>query len=357
MRIAARTARTALTALTVLSVSVGLAPPARAQEAAPPPPAPTEAAPATTEPATTDPATADPARAGPAEAAPAETAPPADTAPAEEPAVEASSGASDPAADPSAVSGTAERRIGDPVPYTRREPMTNALGFQLGARYGLVGTGPTRFVDDIRFGVTEWLELRTALLPYPSSLMARFALGKQQSDLGVLLLDAGLAHFDAGVRLVPDTGEAQAGVRFHLEGGAAYARAIGDRMSVYAQAHYRYRLSFLDDDDQHALAVDGHVFYDLTNALAVSGGLGVATTLGTPVRELGITFVETDQPGMSHLISRDEGSTWSVTVPITMTYGRVENFDVDLFCTPRIFPELGILFGAGVRLRLDPFTS
>lgn len=261
---------------------------------------------------------------------------------------------------PAAVAEVSEkpaRRVGDPLPLTRREPTLDALQFMVGARYGLVGTGPTRFVDDVRFGVTDWLELRTALLPYPSSLMARARLGAQQSELGAFLLDAGLAHWDAGLRVVPDTGEANVGMRFHLEGGLGYARALGERFSVHGQAHYRYRLSLLPDDDQHAVAVDAHVSYDLLDALAVSGGLGFASTIGGPVRELSVIFVETDGQGMSHMLSRDEGGEQSVTIPLALTYGRVENFDVDLFCTTRVWPEPGVLFGAGVRLRLDPFKG
>lgn len=268
-----------------------------------------------------------------------------------------------PAAAPPAPSPAASaeqrpaRRVGDPVPLTRREPTLQALQFMVGARYGLVGTGPTRFVDDVRFGATDWLELRTALLPYPSGLMARARIGAQQSELGAFLLDAGLAHWDAGLRIVPDTGEANVGMRFHFEGGVGYARALGDRLAVHGLAHYRYRLSLLPDDDQHAVAVDAHVTYDLLDALALSAGLGVASTIGGPVRELSVTFVELDGPGMSHLLARDEGGDQSVTIPLTMTYGRVESFDVDLFCTPRVWPEPGILFGAGVRLRLDPFSG
>jgi hypothetical protein len=220
-----------------------------------------------------------------------------------------------------------------------------------------VGTGPTRFVDDVRFGITDTVELRTALLPYPSSLMVRARFGSQQSASGAVLLDAGLAHWDAGLRVVPDTGESNVGVRFHLEGGPGYAVAIGDRAAFLAQAHYRYRLSLLPDDDQHAVAADAHVSYDLLDALAVSAGLGVATTIGPPVREVSIGFVETDGPGISHLLARDEGGDQSVTLPLSLTYARVEAFDVDLFCTPRVWPELGILFGAGVRLRLDPFDG
>ena len=36
-----------------------------------------------------------------------------------------------------------------------------------------------------------------------------------------------------------------------------------------------------------------------------------------------------------------------------MTYGRVDTFDVDLFVTPRIWPEFDVLFGAGLRMRID----
>lgn len=262
-----------------------------------------------------------------------------------------------PASSAGAVEQPVERRIGDPTPLTRREPTLKALGVMVGLRYGLVGTGPTRFVDDIRFAITDTFELRTALLPYPSSLMARARFGSQQSETGAFIIDAGLAHWDAGLRIVPDTGESDVGVRFHFEGGFGYALALGERAAVHAQAHYRYRLSLLDDDDQHAVAVDGHFTWDLLDALAVSAGLGVASTIITPVRELSINFIETDRPGMSHLLARDEGGDQSITIPLTLTYGRVENFDVDLFCTPRVYPELGILFGAGIRLRLDPFAG
>jgi len=227
----------------------------------------------------------------------------------------------------------------------------------LGVRYGLVGSGPTRFVDDIRFGINDTVELRTALLPYPSSLMLRARFGSQQSENGAVVVDAGLAHWDAGLRVVPDTGESNVGMRFHFEGAVGYARTIVDRVAVRGTARYRYRYSLLPADDEHVAAADAHITYDLLGSLAVSAGLGFATTIGTPVRELSINFVETDGPGMSHLLARDEGGEQSLTIPLSMTYGRVENFDVDLFCTPRVYPELGILFGAGVRLRIDPFQS
>jgi hypothetical protein len=224
----------------------------------------------------------------------------------------------------------------------------------VGARYGLVGTGPTRFVDDIRFSLTDNIELRTTLAPYPAALMARGRIGSQQSDLGALVLEGGLAYFDAGFRLNPDAGEPQVGVRLHFEGSVGWARAFGDKFAVNAYAHYRARVSFLPDDDQQLAAVDAHLTYDLLPSLAVAAGAGFATTLGTPVREVVVNFVETDRPGLSHLLARDDELQQSLTLPLSLTYGRVDSFDVDLFCTPRIYPEFGISFGAGLRFRLEP---
>jgi hypothetical protein len=341
-----------ISVLAVLALCSRLA----AEEPAPPSTEPAPAPAPEAPPAPADAPTDAPTDAPPAEPEHTPAALAADPV-AEAPAAPASSSTPSTPPPAAAVSGQAKRRVGDPVPLTRREPTVGALGFMVGIRYGLVGTGPTRFVDDIRFGITDTIELRTALLPYPSSLMLRARFGSQQSDTGAILVDAGLAHWDAGLRIVPDTGESQVGMRFHLEGGVGYARALGERFAVTGQAHYRYRASLLEDDDQHAVAVDGHLTYDLLDSLAVSAGLGFASTIGGPVRELSVNFVETDAPGMSHLLARDEGGEQSLTIPLTLTYGRVENFDVDLFCTPRVWPELGMVFGAGLRLRLDPFKS
>jgi len=247
----------------------------------------------------------------------------------------------------------AGRRLGDPEPLTRREPTLKANTLMVGARYGLVGNGPTRFVDDVRYAITDTIELRTALLPWPTSLMGRVRLGSVNDSLGAFVLDAGLSHFDAGVRLVPDTGEANVGVRLHFEGVVSWQKAIADRFAVFASGHFRTRNSFLPDDDQYAAAVDAHFIADILDNLAVSGGLGFASTIGGPVREVVVNFTETDRPGISHLLARDEGGEQSLTIPLTLTYGRVDSFDVDLFCTPRVYPEFGVLFGAGIRLRID----
>lgn len=239
------------------------------------------------------------------------------------------------------------------MPLTQREPTLKAGTFMGGVRYGLVGTGPTRFINDLRYAFSDQLELRTSLGPWPAALMLRGRLGSQHGDLGALVVEGGLAWFDAGVRLQEDTGEASVGVRFHLEGSVGWTRALSDRLALSAYAHYRERISFLDDDGQRAAAIDAHATWDLLPNIAVAGGLGFATTLGTPVREVVVNFVETEQPGISHLLARDDGYEQSLTVPLSLTYGRVDSFDVDIFATPRIYPEFGLVFGAGVRFRID----
>jgi hypothetical protein len=244
-------------------------------------------------------------------------------------------------------------RFGEPTPLTRREPTLRAGTLMVGMRYGLVGNGPTRFVDDVRYAFTDRFELRTALLPWPTSLMGRYRFGGVGEDLGAFVVDGGLSYFDAGVRIVPDSGEANVGVRFHFEGVVSWQKTLGERLATFAAVRYRNRTSLLPDDDQHAVAVDANVAWDLLDNLAVSGGVGFASTLGGPVREVVVNFTETDRAGISHLLARDEGGQQSLTLPLTLTYGRVDTFDVDLFVTPRVFPEFGVLFGAGVRLRLE----
>jgi hypothetical protein len=240
------------------------------------------------------------------------------------------------------------------VPLTLREPTLRARSLMVGVRYGLVGSGPTRFVDDVRFSLTDHIELRTTFAPWPAALMARARIGSQQGDTGAFVLEGGLAYFDAGVRVTPDSGEAKVGARFHLEGSLGWTKSFAERFAIAAFAHYRARVSLLPDDAQRALAVDAHLTYDLLDTIAVSAGLGFATTVGTPVREVVVNFVETDRPGISHLLARDDGGEQSVTVPLSLTYGRVDSFDVDLFCTTRVWPDPGVLFGAGLRLRFEP---
>lgn len=258
----------------------------------------------------------------------------------------------DEAAEATALDDTGERRVGDPVPLTRRAPLLPALGVEVAIRYGLVGTGPTRFINDIRFGVFDWLELRTTLAPYPASLMARVGLGDVRAPLGQLVIEGGLAYLDAGLRLAPEEGEAEVGVRAHVEGALTWHRSLFRQGALYAAARWRSRLSMLSADEQHALAVEAAASYDLLPYLALTGGLGYAqTALNTPVRELAVNFIEHDRPGMAQFLVRNDGETQSLTWPMALTYGRVENFDVDLFVTTRLWPRVDVLFGAGVRWR------
>jgi hypothetical protein len=314
-------------------------------EAAPLPPA--QPSPAPEAPAGEPPAPG----AAPLAPAPPEGGPAALAAPATVPPPPAPSPPYDEDDDDLAVRGTSERQVGDPVPLTQREPLLPQLGVEVSLRYGLVGSGPTRFVNDIRFGVFDWLEVRTALGPYPSSLMGRLSLGRQQGPFGALLVEGGLAHFDAGLRLAPDAGEAEVGIRLHWEASVAYTKAFAERFNVYSAARYRARQSFLADDNQYAFAVEGALTYDLLPWIALTGGVGYAQVIGTPVREIAVNFVEVDRPGMGHFLVRDDGVGQSLTVPLALTYGRVESFDVDLFITPRIWPQFDVIFGAGVRWR------
>ncbi len=260
-----------------------------------------------------------------------------------------------PATDPANV-GVADEvgpRFGDPTPLSRREPTLKAGTLMAGIRYGLVGNGPTRFVDDVRYAITDHLEIRTALLPWPTSLMARYRLGSVNDDLGAFVVDGGLSYFDAGIRLVEDTGEPAVGVRLHFEGVLLWQKALFDSSQLWASAHYRNRTSFLPDDGQNAVAVAAGYTQDILPNINLGAGLGFASTIGGPVREVVVNFTETDRAGITHLLARDDGGEQSLTIPLTLTYGRVDSFDVDLFCTPRVYPTFGILFGAGVRLRIE----
>jgi hypothetical protein len=245
-------------------------------------------------------------------------------------------------------------RVGDATPLSRRSPLPKQFTVEADLHYGLVGTGPTRFTNDIRFGIFDWWEVRTTLTPYPAALMSRFMLGSQDGLLGAFLFEGGLAAWDAGLRLVTDDTEPEVGVRFHFEAAIAYSRAIGERLSIWGEARFRYRYSMLSNDEQNAVAGAFQVTYDLIKNLSVTGGLGYAEVIGSPVRELSINFTETDRPGMAHYLLRNDGWSRSVTIPLAITYGRIDSFDVDVFVTPRVYPQFDILFGAGIRWRINP---
>jgi hypothetical protein len=251
------------------------------------------------------------------------------------------------------VDPTAE--LGDyalPIPLSRREPTLRAGGLEIDLHYGLVGSGPTQLTNDLRFAPLDWLELRTSFAPYPASLMARFKLGEHNAALGALVLDGGLANFDAGIRVFPVEGEPPVGLRVHTELGLAYSRAIAGRFAVHTALRWRHRISALSDDEQSALLGSAQLSYDVMSNLGVSIGLGYARIVSGEVRELAIQFTEPGRPGMSTFLIRQDEYTESLTLPLSLTYGMVDSFDVDVFATPRFYPQFDVVFGAGVRLRL-----
>lgn len=221
--------------------------------------------------------------------------------------------------------------------------------WEIGLRYGLVGTGPTRFVNDIRVGILPGLELRTALLPYPSSLMVRAQLGRLKDTLGSLWLNTGLEYFDVGFRLDEDPEESQVGVRWHLQATAGWGKAFVNRFAVLTALHFRERITELDDDGQRAVAADIELRYDLQSRIGLVWASGYARTIDSPVREVYVGFT---QPGQTYWLHQlDRANDESAATALAMTYGRTESFDVDVFFSYRAWPEPGYLFGSGLRWR------
>jgi hypothetical protein len=242
--------------------------------------------------------------------------------------------------------------VGLPTAFSRREPTLKQWQWEGSAHLGLVGTGPTRIADELRFAPLDWLELRTAFLPYPSSLMARVRIGSMSAPLGALVVDGGVAHADLGFNIQGLTTESRVGLRAHLEGGLTWDVATSDRTRLVLQARARYRASQLSDDDEAIVAFAGALDVDLLRALALSVGAGFAADVAGKVRENSVGFVETGRPGMSWLLQSIDGQQQSFTVPLALVYAPTESFDVDVFATPELSPDLGVVVGAGVRVRL-----
>ncbi len=239
-----------------------------------------------------------------------------------------------------------------PIPLSRREPTLQQWTLELDFHYGLVGSGPTQLTSDLRFGIFDWWELHTSFAPYPAGLMTRFKLGSHTGPLGALVLDGGLALFDAGVRVFPVEGEPPVGLRLHTELGVAYSRALGSSLASHASLRWRHRFSALSDDEQSVVLGTAQLSYDVMPNLGVSIGLGYARLLAGEVRELGVQFSQPGQPGLSTFLIRQDGLTESLTLPLSLTYGMVDSFDVDVFATPRLYPQFDVIFGAGIRLRV-----
>src|SRR5436305_1908828 len=143
------------------------------------------------------------------------------------------------ATDPADTAAANVNDVGLPTPFSRREPTLTQWQWEGSAHLGLVGTGPTRIADELRFAPLDWLELRTAFLPYPSSLMARVRIGSDADRYGALVLDAGVAHFDFGFNVAGLTTESRVGLRAHLETGLAWDVATSETTRIVVQARAR----------------------------------------------------------------------------------------------------------------------
>ena len=256
-----------------------------------------------------------------------------------------------------AAAETAAPRFGDSIALSRREPTLSQFALEADLHFGLVGSGPTQLTNDLRFGLFDWWELRTSLAPYPASLMSRFKLGSQRNPWGALVLEAGLASFDAGLRLIPEEDDLPVGLRFHLEQSIAYSRSLGRSVSLFAAIRWRHRASTLRRDDQGVLGADASVSWDLMQNFSLTAGLAISQIIYGEARELGIQFVEAGRPGLSHFLIRTDQINRSLTLPLSITYNLVDSFDVDVFVTPRLHPQFDVLLGAGMRVRILDVTE
>jgi len=251
---------------------------------------------------------------------------------------------------PTAAPDQPKLSFGQPIPLSQRSVTLPQWGFEVDIRYGLVGNGPTRFIDDIRFAPLDWLELRTALGPYPDSLMTRLAFGDLWG-LGVFAFDGGVYKLDLGFRLDPNEAEAVKGVIVvNLGGGLAYDHAITNRGRVHAKARVQQRYSNIDGFDQTAAMGALWGDFDLAGYLGLSLGLGYGQLVAGEVKDFTINFAELGRSGFSTMLDRDNEQ--SATLAAGLTYARTESFDVDIFASLRYWPEPGSIFGAGLRWRI-----
>jgi len=249
-----------------------------------------------------------------------------------------------------AADDTPKLTFGQPVPLSRRPVLLRPLGFEVDLRYGLVGSGPTRFINDIRFAPLDWLELRSSLGPYPDSLIVRLAFGELTS-LGTFSVDAGLFRLDLGLRLNPDERDAVKGIiAGNVGGGIAYDRTLGRVFRVHGKARIQQRYSTDDGFSQTVAMAALYGDVDFAQYFGCTVGLGYGQLVAGKVHDLSVDFDEIGRTGFSTMI--DQETDRSATLMLGMTYARTESFDVDVFATTRYWPDPGMLFGAGLRWRL-----
>lgn len=240
--------------------------------------------------------------------------------------------------------------FGQPIPLSRRPVLVRPLGFEVDIRYGLVGSGPTRFVNDIRFAPLDWLELRTSLGPYPDSLIVRLAFG-ELSSLGTFSFDGGLFKLDLGLRLNPEERDAVKGIiAGNFGGGLAYDRTLGNVFRVHGKARVQQRYSTDDGLSQTVAMAALYGDVDFAQYFGATVGLGYGQLVAGQLHDQSIDFDEIGRSGFSSMMDLDHDR--SATLMLGITYARTESFDVDVFATTRYWPDPGMLFGAGLRWRL-----
>ncbi len=239
----------------------------------------------------------------------------------------------------------------EPIPLAERRPNLGQKQLGVDIHYGLVGSGPTRLINDVHYGLFDWWTIRTSFTLLPLSLINRFQIGELEEASGVWLIEAGLESYDGG-STNPDL-EEPIGWKLGLEGSVGHARKIGENKQLYTMLHYRELLTQFSQDKQRVFGFDASVMFSLNKALGATVGLSFVEVLGTDFVQRTIDFVEIGRPGFSYYMVRDEGLARSLSLPMSLTYGLLNTFDVDVFVTPRVFPRLDIVFGAGFKWRFD----
>lgn len=307
--------------------------------------------------------------------------------------------------------------FGDPTPYSRRPPSNRFLTFETDLKYALVGTGPTRFVNDIRFSVVDWVEFGTQLGPViiPERLTMRVNAGFWKK-MGRIGFEGGFHKLDVGLRLFPEEGEDRGFnpnivPSINAVGAVTYDLPIWDRFSIHFSARAQQRMqhslrgvldgNFKDPLDQFAFQLAAQGTWDITSQLSMTVGTAYGTAIDNRMfkdvfnRARNGTAPWDDpelprldwQKGMdrrdpfSVLDTRgkcgenktrtlfvdfvetarpgyatlvDRDNNCSLSFSGALTYGRTESFDVDLFGALRAWPTMGGLFGAGIRWRIGP---
>jgi hypothetical protein len=307
--------------------------------------------------------------------------------------------------------------FGDPTPYSRRPPTNRTLSIEGDIKYALVGTGPTRFVNDLRFSPWRFIEFRTQLGPVilPESLMVRANAGMWRT-FGRFGVETGFHKLDLGLRLFPEEGQDRGFnpniiPSTNLVANFTYDVPIWTRLALHMALRTQQRVQqsfqgvrdgkFSNPLDQLSYQLSVQGTFDVTPSMALTVGAAWGQALDNMVlQNVGQRAIQGTLPWQDPALPRinlekarkrgdplsvfdtqgqcaegrtrtifidyvetarpgyatlvDRDNNCSLSVSGALTYGRTESFDVDLFGALRAWPTVGGLFGAGVRWRLAP---